>query len=955
MASNDDLQPDELTQTMNTNINNQDKTRESSSPTRIPDIDYSNKQSNPVSTQDHGNSLPNESQLPAVTTETSTFELASSDATKQPTTDSTKEHGNSLPTEIQQETTSEPFSSQVPDSHDPSKIATSNVNEAKKDKTLTHLIKKVLFPIRKPKKKDTTEIKSGDLEPNKGNTINEPTPDNLETNKDSPRTHDQDRTHFFNPIKLLFPIKKPKKDTTEIESGDLEPNKDNSTKEPDIPDDMEPNKDNSMNEPNPDQERTHLFNLISKELDYLKRVCPNLGRLHQQLTEEIGKADQQFLKLQVGYCDLKELKDLKRSITKFKLQVPAIHRTYDDKDQQKNQNFFVDNRISPQLLNILPRLHNNLFHQSLFCKTMQQRYNDLRLELKLCLLCFSVFPENEEISRRLMVYWWIAEGLIPSGEDDYGKTLEDRANEYFIELMDKDFIEPAASTSPVDRHVATCKMQPMIRAALVMISDRIKFFDFDEFGNPKDFGRFDEIESPEEMPDIYPLGDPREFFEFFDKKRQPIPKDDVILFSDKGNPIPFAAYEQESNKVILDRNGNVIDSQKPHYFYRKIKNIKMNSYKACLMGTGLPKGLSWEKIHMLFNVKDDILVFKPDSFLKMQNINLLILGRWQSSAGRHIEVVEFKIKESLEYMKHVRFFSLQGVSRITELPESISNLESLLILDLRACHNLEKIPKTIGLLKYLTHLDISECYLLKDIPKEISSLVYLQVLKGFVVVDSQQKHVCTLEDLHKLENLRKLSMYTRMKDFPKDTHLYALQNLKELLKLTILWGGHELSPKKHQTKQDNVALPMLSNMCARKKRVQGSMKRMNAFFNSTIGLQLEKLDLKCFPDKRTPSWLTPGSLKGLKKLYIRGGEFSDIGQYQDIYEYNDSLNIPKVETWNVKVLRLKYLNELKMEWGELQKLFPKMTYLEKVKCPKLTLFPCNERGVWIDQEPSISG
>ncbi|GJV40326.1 hypothetical protein Tco_1418766 [Tanacetum coccineum] len=100
-----------------------------------------------------------------------------------------------------------------------------------------------------------------------------------------------------------------------------------------------------------------------------------------------------------------------------------------------------------------------------------------------------------------MVYWWIGEGLTPADEDlKEEKTAEDHANDMFNELIDKDFTEPVPKNH--GQYVATCKM---VRAVLNMIADKISFFGFDEYGDPKDFGEFDEIESPEEIPDIYPL------------------------------------------------------------------------------------------------------------------------------------------------------------------------------------------------------------------------------------------------------------------------------------------------------------------------------------------------------------------------------------------------------------------------------------------------------------------
>ncbi|GJU35625.1 disease resistance RPP13-like protein 4 [Tanacetum coccineum] len=678
--------------------------------------------------------------------------------------------------------------------------------------------------------------------------------------------------------------------------------------------------------PDPDQERKQLVNLIEQELDFVSNIYPKLGKHQDHIKKESDEVSQSFKNLKDEPCELKELKDMKKTVTKLKLQIPAKYRTYDENKEDKDG---VDARnvISSKLLKQMPQLHNKLFHETPFCRTIQQRYDSLRSELKLCLLCFSVFPENAIISRRLMVYLWIGEGLIPQANyEDGEKTVEEYGNELFKELLDMDFIEPISKSYGCN--VAICKMHPMVRASLVMIADTVRFFDFDEYGNPKDFGKFDEIESPEDLPVIYPLGDPREFFDFFDENQLKTSK--KIEFTDsKGNSIQFAAFPKDPN--LQDPNLPLVDC------YEKPIDTKRNT-----------------------------------TFTKRRRSPQSRL-RWQSSAAHHIEVDDFKFEESLEHMNHVRFFSLQGVSKISELPKSISNLQSLQILDLRACHNLDTIPRTISLLKYLTHLDMSDCYLLEHMPKEISSLKSLQVLKGVVVVESPRRHACTLHDLKKLENLRKLSVYTHVKDFTQESHLDALQKFETLRKLSIWWGSHEKSKtdkadskrkkagqdatKKHSTDKDaknkdsanktkDKPASRVIKQILKKPWVKGSMRRMNAFNNATLGSRLEKLDLKCYPVSVTPNWLTPGSLKGLKKLYIRGGNFSDLSQYQDILEWDDSPIIPPIETWNVEVLRLKYLDEIKMDWRELQTLFPNMTSLEKVKCPRLTLFPCNEQGFW---------
>ena len=265
-------------------------------------------------------------------------------------------------------------------------------------------------------------------------------------------------------------------------------------------------------------------------------------------------------------------------------------------------------------------------------------------------------------------------------------------------------------------------------------------------------------------------------------------------------------------------------------------------------------------------------------------------------------------------MKNLRFPSLQGISRITELPHSIGNHSNLVILDLKECHNLEILSEEIVKLKKLRYLDVSDCHLLADMPKGLGALSELQVLKGFVISNRQQnRRSGTLDDLKELRNLRKLTINTRSKDFPTGIDLSALRELGEkgvLRNLTIVWGPAE--PNK---------APKLENQMVKEDN------QMNKKFPE----QLEKLDIQCFP-KSTATWLTPESLPNLEKLYIRGGNLATLGKYK----------------WSkVKTLRLKYLNELKTTWIKLQESFPDLEYLEKVKCPGITLCPCDEHGAWM--------
>ncbi|KAH7853518.1 hypothetical protein Vadar_003502 [Vaccinium darrowii] len=315
----------------------------------------------------------------------------------------------------------------------------------------------------------------------------------------------------------------------------------------------------------------------------------------------------------------------------------------------------------------------------------------------------------------------------------------------------------------------------------------------------------------------------------------------------------------------------------------------------------------------LINVGEAIINFKQ--FEPMKCIQSLHLRRWQSSAMHHIEQAEAKILHGLKKLYGLTFLSLQGISMITELPVVILTLNRLKILDLRACHNLEEIPDDIGLVWSLTHLDMSECYFLEHMPKSLAQLSNLEVLKGFLIGDFNNKKSCTLYDLSRLEKLRKFNIYVSVKDIHKLLDFGDLEYFVGLQKLTISWGGCRQS-------QEVASMELLR---------RGPL---------TLPPRLQKLDLQGFPIGTLTNCLRLTSIKGLEKLYIRGGQLRDLGQVQK-HQGN---------RWIVKILRLKYLIDLEIDWSELRILFPELIYLHQVECPSLLNFPCDERGVWINQE-----
>jgi hypothetical protein len=223
----------------------------------------------------------------------------------------------------------------------------------------------------------------------------------------------------------------------------------------------------------------------------------------------------------------------------------------------------------------------------------------------------------------------------------------------------------------------------------------------------------------------------------------------------------------------------------------------------------------------------------------------------------------------------------------------------------------------------------------------LASLSQLQVLKGFVIRKPRRGgHYCKLADLAKLENLRKLGIHVDRTHDKSEEELLSLRQFKSLRSLSVAWSQiyNSTTPRNEATIQRIVSMkPIINKINSLRSTPDPTMP---ASTSPPPLASLAKLGLRYFPGPKMPDWLETLHLKNLKKLYVRGGNLSDLGS--EVYH---------PET--VEALRLKHLSELQMNWTELQALFPKLTYLEKVECPKLSLFPCDENGEWISEADEV--
>ncbi|KAL2525084.1 RNI-like superfamily protein [Abeliophyllum distichum] len=444
----------------------------------------------------------------------------------------------------------------------------------------------------------------------------------------------------------------------------------------------------------------------------------------------------------------------------------------------------------------------------------QMSFDILSINLRLCLLTFAVFPEEQLIKKKPLIYWWIGEGFITKSRN---KTAEEAGEETFMELIDEGLIQPFHKTQK-NPLIYGCTVHPWIHRMLISMARQANFFDLDTTGK-------------------------------------------------------VTNGHQNSRRFVLDERSSTNDYQ--------------------------PKG----ELSAIINMREIYPSFSANFFSKNdQKIKVLQLGRWQSSPRHHIEIEEGKFLDKLKTQKQLKYLSLRGVSRITTLPSSIVGCQNLEILDLRACHNLETLPFDIGSFKKLTHFDVSECYLLENLPNGLEKLSSIEVLKGFVV-NHWRKNSCSLASLLSLEKLIKLSInigiaYQAMPWFRVVPTRHSSFNLRILV---IKWQMRSTSVDQTSEEEERI--------------------RLNLFRDISFP-NLEKLDLRCFPDTMLPSWISPENMGNLKRLYMRGG------MLKTLLPVSENLN-----PWKVEILRLNYLKNFRFQESfDVQKEFPHLSYLERINC-----------------------
>ncbi|KAL1225974.1 hypothetical protein V5N11_025602 [Cardamine amara subsp. amara] len=117
-----------------------------------------------------------------------------------------------------------------------------------------------------------------------------------------------------------------------------------------------------------------------------------------------------------------DLKETRRKVFNLKCEIPSLLNKQSSRwlSLTDSQTAEENDEINEDGQDIyLPSLHvSEDFKVSPAFEEILEKFEELDFNQKLCLLSFAVFPENREIKRTMLMYWWIGEEFIPYADSE---------------------------------------------------------------------------------------------------------------------------------------------------------------------------------------------------------------------------------------------------------------------------------------------------------------------------------------------------------------------------------------------------------------------------------------------------------------------------------------------------------------------------------------------------------
>uniref|UniRef100_A0A452XKX1 Uncharacterized protein n=1 Tax=Aegilops tauschii subsp. strangulata TaxID=200361 RepID=A0A452XKX1_AEGTS len=239
-------------------------------------------------------------------------------------------------------------------------------------------------------------------------------------------------------------------------------------------------------------------------------------------------------------------------------------------------------------------------------------YDGLPYHLKSCFLYMPIFPEDQKVGRGRLARKWSAEGY---SREVHGKSGEEIADDYFIELISRSMILPSQQTMHSTKGIYSCQVHDLIREIAISKSKEEKLvFTLEEGcssnsqvtvrhlainGNWKgDKSEFESIVDMSYLRSITCFGEWKSFF-FSNKMRL------------------LRVLDLEDTTGLHDHHLKVIG---------KFLHLRYLSLRGCNDIYHLPDSLGNLRQLQTLDIRDSRIVLLPKTIIKLRKLNNLHAG-----------------------------------------------------------------------------------------------------------------------------------------------------------------------------------------------------------------------------------------------------------------------------------------------------------------------------------------
>ncbi|KAF3449646.1 hypothetical protein FNV43_RR10377 [Rhamnella rubrinervis] len=375
-------------------------------------------------------------------------------------------------------------------------------------------------------------------------------------------------------------------------------------------------------------------------------------------------------------------------------------------------------------------------------KVLSLSFNDLPYYLKSCFLYLSIFPEDHLIEHMRLIRLWVAEGFIEAKEE---KTLEEVAEDYIIELLNRSLMQVATTTS--DGRVKTFRIHDLLREIIISKSRDQNFATIMKEQNVQWPGRVRRLSVHNTLQNLHPnrsVSQLRSLFMFGVVEKPPLNK----LFP---GGFRLLSVLDLRNSPLKKFPVEVVSLYHLRYLSLRDTKVKM-----------IPRYIGKLQNLETLDLKHSLVTELPIEILKLQRLRHLLLYRIEYVSYEHIHS-----KSGFQIMENI------GVLR---------SLQKLCFIEANE-NNSGNMMRELGKLTQLRRLGILK--LRREDGKALcSSIEKMTGLRALSIASEEEYEIIDLQHLSSPPVLlQRLYLRGRLETLP-----HWIPSLRSLVRLSLKWS-----------------------------------------------------------------------------------------------------------------------------------------------------------------------